>query len=148
MSSLLYPEVCPACGGYLHRSRSRGIIEKAMSHFLKIRVFRCRRCRSRFYSKPAYVYRAREVEEHSLERKTDEKDGIAADRLLAERDKITGSEETSGELRAPELVCSPAPARERKRQSWAQQTAGNGVAKSAVKWKETSTSSARNSKPL
>jgi hypothetical protein len=120
-----------------------------MSHFLKILVYRCRRCRSRFYSKPAYVYRARAVEEQPLERKADKKDRTDADRLLAERDTIIiGSEETSGELRMPELVCSPAPAREGKRQSWAQQTAGNGVAKSAVKWKETSTSSARNSKPL
>jgi hypothetical protein len=119
-----------------------------MSHVLKIRVYRCRRCRSRFYSKPAYVYRARDSEEQPLERKADKTDRTAADRLLAERDKITGSEEISGELSAPELVRSPAQPRERNRQTWTQLTAGNGVAKSAVKWQETSTSSTCNSKPL
>jgi hypothetical protein len=151
MAYLFYPEGCPACGGNLHRSRTRGIIEKAMSRFLQIRVARCHRCRSRFYLKPAYAYRARQVEMQSHEREAgipDNKEGIAADRSQTERDTITGSEKTSGESSMPELVCSPAPSCEPKRQTWTLQASGDGVVKSAEHWQETSTFSARNSKPL
>jgi len=68
MPHLLYPETCPKCGHSLARSRRRGIIER-MFRVLKIRVFRCHRCGARFYSPPAVVFNAGELDEDSAERR-------------------------------------------------------------------------------
>jgi hypothetical protein len=58
MPKLIYPDLCPDCGYGLSPSRRRGWIEKLITRFFKIGVFRCHRCGSRFYSPPAVVVHA------------------------------------------------------------------------------------------
>jgi hypothetical protein len=71
---ILYLGICPECGGNLHHSRRRGIIENALFRILFIRVKRCHRCMGRFYCPPLLVFRGRRLssERHEQEEGAEE----------------------------------------------------------------------------
>ena len=61
---LFYSDVCPECGGDMHRSRTRGIVEKIQSRLFRIQAFRCHRCGARYMVKPAVLLPARRKDGH------------------------------------------------------------------------------------
>jgi len=133
MPKLLYPEEGPECGHRLSRSRRRGWIERMVTRFLKIRVFRCQRCQTRFYSPPALIFHARDVEEQVPDH----------DKAFPKAGVVPTAEANNAEMKLDEAVLVKFPIRlplglpasgpssatpsGGKRQTWTQQTSSCGL---------------------